>query len=163
MEFVHKISLKDEKGTEKIVCDLCRFACNNVAEVKMHLKEVYKKEEWNWMTEEFRLKYSCNDFELDFVTKTLLNEHVMIVHEESGLSVSQSKKVVRFDDETSSEKHNDYVDVNIKEEGEIKIQDLDKPTEYTLKPWGAEENEGYLFEGKKKFSEAHSKLKICPK
>ena len=127
MEAVHHSSLKEEKGTEKIVCDIWRFKCNNVAEIKVHLIEIHKKEEWNWMTEDFRIKFSCNECELDFVTKILPNDHALIVHEEKT--------------DTTEE-------------------DLDRPTEYKLKPWGADENEGYLFEGKRdSFSEAHSKLK----
>ena len=49
---------------------------------------------------------------------------------------------------------------NQSEEGEINIEDLDKPTDYQIKPWGLETNEGYLFEGKRdSFGEAHAKIK----
>ena len=47
------------------------------------------------------------------------------------------------------------------EEGEIKKEDLDKPTEYNVKTWGSVESDGYLFEGKKEpVAEGHKKNEI---
>ena len=82
VESEHKVVLKSDNGKEVIVCDMCSFTAGNMAEVKVHIKAIHKKDEWNWMTTDIRIMFNCNDCEQNFVTKKALDEHVKIVHEE---------------------------------------------------------------------------------
>ena len=73
------------------------------------------------------------------------------------------KKIDEEKENEVSEKkveENEFRKIKVEEEGEIKKVDLDKPTEYNVKPWGFDENEGYSFEGKRdSFVQAHNEIK----
>ena len=84
VESEHKVVLKSDNGKEVIVCDMCSFTAGNMAEVKVHIKAIHKKDEWNWMTVDIRIMFNCNECEQNFVTKKALDEHVTSVHEEEN-------------------------------------------------------------------------------
>ena len=83
VETVHKVVLNVGNGTEVICCELCSFSADSMAKVRVHIIELHRKEEWNWMTEDIRIRFNCNECEKNFVSKTILNEHVERDHQEA--------------------------------------------------------------------------------
>ena len=61
---------------------MCNYIFSNMADVKEHLKSVHHKDEWNWMTGEFKTVFPCNDCEIRFDNKSNLRKHIDIDHNE---------------------------------------------------------------------------------
>ena len=64
------------------MCSMCINTFSNMAEVKNHLKSVHQKDEWNWMTGEFKTTFPCDECDITFDNKNNLRKHMTSNHSE---------------------------------------------------------------------------------
>ena len=83
METEHNYKTKEELP-EEILCSMCTSSYRNMAQVKDHLKKIHQKDEWNWMTGEFKTIFPCNVCEIIFDNKSNQRKHIESDHNEGS-------------------------------------------------------------------------------
>ena len=118
MNAVHSIKVEIDTLSMKIQCYLCDFGTRNMSEYKKHLINDHKKEEHNWMVDEVKGNFYCDDCETEFPDKALLADHNNNIHmadgenssnqiascDKCGKNVSNDKKAMMLH---MSKEHND--------------------------------------------------------
>ena len=99
MNTVHNIKVETESLTRKLMCALCIFTFRNMKDLKHHLINVHNKEEHNWMVEEIKTTFACDECEIQFPERALLASHVGSVHNGDRGNVRPTKVVTFKEDE----------------------------------------------------------------
>ena len=84
MNAVHSIKVEIDTLSMKIQCHLCDFGTRNMSEYKKHLINDHKKEEHNWMVDEVKGNFYCDDCETEFPDNALLADHINNIHMADG-------------------------------------------------------------------------------
>ena len=80
MSTAHNVKVEVDLLSRKFSCSLCSFTTRAMDELKKHLITEHKKEEHNWMVEEIKAEFTCDECGLDFPRKSLLASHLDTVH-----------------------------------------------------------------------------------
>ena len=80
MNTVHNIKVEVDDLSMKLSCSICVFETRNMSEYKRHLINEHKKEEHNWMVDEFNIKFTCDECETEFPDKAMLVKHMESIH-----------------------------------------------------------------------------------
>ena len=94
MNNAHNIKIEVEIITKKFSCSLCTYTTSNMNEFKMHQITMHKKDPHNWMVDEIREIYSCEECSLQFPEKVGLDIHMDKSH--SGDKVPIVLSATRF-------------------------------------------------------------------
>ena len=74
------MKVEAELTDRKFTCSLSNFMTRNMNDLKNHLMSVHKKEQYDWMVEEIKAEYVCDECDLKFPRMSLLTSHLDIVH-----------------------------------------------------------------------------------
>ena len=80
MNKVHSIKVEPESTSRKFSCSLCNYSTSNMNEFKNHLIVAHKKESHTWMVEEINIVFKCDECDLEFPRKSLLEGHMDQYH-----------------------------------------------------------------------------------
>ena len=86
LQKAHNFQVEDDALADTFMCPQCTYITRNMADMKKHMTNIHKKDEWNWGLE-IRLKFICGECELEFTTKSMLRNHVESGHNEVGGSI----------------------------------------------------------------------------
>ena len=80
MRTSHNIKVEVDLLSRKFPCSLCRFTTRNMEELKTHLISDHHKEKHNWMVEEIEAEFGCDECDINFPKKSVLESHLKKVH-----------------------------------------------------------------------------------
>ena len=80
MEQMHNIKVEEEIVTQKYSCSHCSFTSTKMNDFKNHQIQIHKKEPHNWMVDEIRVVFNCDECDIVFPKKSSLEIHRHQVH-----------------------------------------------------------------------------------
>ena len=81
MKIDHNVQVESEVSTEEFCCSQCSYVNENMEEVKKHLIDIHKKDEWNWSLD-INMRFECHECDLEFASKSMLRTHLDSDHKE---------------------------------------------------------------------------------
>ena len=82
----HSIKLEVEMVNKKFCCSLCTFNTGNMNEFKTHQIAEHKKDLHNWMVDEVRVVYICEECLSEFQERSELENHIDKSHNGDKIS-----------------------------------------------------------------------------
>ena len=92
----HSIKVEEDIVSRKYSCSLCNYDTRNMNDLKNHIIVVHKKEPHNWMVEDIQTYFKCDDCEIEFPRKSLLESHMDQTHS-GDQGTSKKSNVVKED------------------------------------------------------------------
>ena len=77
---VHNIKTEDDQLRRKLSGSLCEYTTRAMDELTNHLIMEHKKEKHDWMVEEIKAEFNCDECDLKFPRKSLLESHLETAH-----------------------------------------------------------------------------------
>ena len=93
MNVVHNTKVEVNTMNRKFCCPQCPFGSRDMGEYKNHLVSEHEKEKHNWMVEDLKAVFSCDECTLEFSEISMLSSHMDNHHSEDGMESKDSKVV----------------------------------------------------------------------
>ena len=77
---VHNIKAEDDLLRRKLSCSMCEYTTRAMDELRNHLIMEHKKEKHDWMVEAIKAEFNCDECDLEFPRKSLLESHLETAH-----------------------------------------------------------------------------------
>ena len=178
MRTSHNIKVEVDLLSRKFPCSLCKFTTRNMEELKGHLINDHNKEEHNWMVEEIEAQFVCDECDMKFPRKSVLEEHLNETHsgDRGGIATSSQlewsciscQKLFRSESESQEHfnsehcKNDSEVDGDLRKEESISHQEVKSghfEMELIPKNSSNENHTGVIFRGEsEEFEEAQRTL-----
>ena len=81
MRIDRNVKVENKVMTDKFGCSECKYRNRDMEDIKKHMISEHKKNEWNWGLQ-IRVKFECDECELEFKTKSTLILHIESNHKE---------------------------------------------------------------------------------
>ena len=97
MKLAHGMKVEGEGIKDLFGCPQCSFLSKNMNDMKNHMINEHKKDEWNWGLK-IRLKFICGECDLEFVNNSMMKRHIESGHiEVGGTIVDENVKKIKPD------------------------------------------------------------------
>ena len=80
MKKSHNIKVELDLLSRKFPCTLCSFTTRSMEYLKKHLIGNHNKESHNWMVEDIKAEFNCDECDLKFSRKSELESHMNMKH-----------------------------------------------------------------------------------
>ena len=80
MNKAHNIKVEKEPICKFYLCSLCGYNAKDMNEYKNHQIKLHKKELHNWMVDEIRIEFKCQECNIEFPTESSVANHMNTIH-----------------------------------------------------------------------------------
>ena len=129
----HNIKTNDEITAIKFFCPSCIFVTSKMDELRNHIMKDHNKEKHNWMVQEIKAAFSCDECTLEFPRRSLLENHIENVHDgDKGFILEKDAELKNNENkQETSENTEDESSEDAEVEPNTKVEEFEDYTKTT--------------------------------